>query len=238
MDYDPNSNMVGGFSDNDGTIDFYLRVNSLISKDSTVLDYGAGRASWFEDDKCKTRHEVRLLKGKVKKLIACDLDKAVLENRASDEQIHLVDNKLVIERNSINLIVCDYVLEHVENVNEFFSQIDHCLVSGGWFCARTPHKYSYVSLAASLISNSFHAKVLRKIQPNRKEIDIFPTHYKMNTIKEITKAFDGWENKSFVYKGDPAYYFGNKVIYEIQKKIHGILPVVICGNLFIFLRKP
>ena len=29
MNYDPNSNMVGGFSDNDGTIDFYLRVKLI-----------------------------------------------------------------------------------------------------------------------------------------------------------------------------------------------------------------
>jgi SAM-dependent methyltransferase len=238
MDYDPNSNMVGGFSDNDGTIDFYLRINSLISKDSIVLDYGAGRASWFEDDECKIRHKVRLLKGKVKKLIACDLDYAVLENKASDEQIYLENGKLGVEQNSVDLIICDYVLEHVENVDDFFAQIDNSLVSGGWFCARTPHKYSYVSLAASLISNNFHSKVLRKVQPNRKEIDIFPTHYNMNTLKEITKAFKGWENKSFIFKGDPAYYFGSKAIYEIQKKIHNILPVVICGNLFVFLRKP
>lgn len=45
MRYKPCANMVGGFSENDGTIDFYLRINSLIDETSVVLDLGAGRAS-------------------------------------------------------------------------------------------------------------------------------------------------------------------------------------------------
>lgn len=69
MSFEASSKMVGGFTDNDGTIDFYLRVNSLVSKDQTVLDLGAGRAAWFEDDKCDTRRSIRLLKGKLRKLL-------------------------------------------------------------------------------------------------------------------------------------------------------------------------
>ena len=42
MKYDPNANLVGGFSDTDGTINFYLRINSLLNDDSIVLDFGAG----------------------------------------------------------------------------------------------------------------------------------------------------------------------------------------------------
>ena len=59
MSFNPSKNMVGGFTDNDGTIDFYLRVNSLINKDSIVLDLGAGRAAWYEDDKCQTDFQDR-----------------------------------------------------------------------------------------------------------------------------------------------------------------------------------
>ena len=50
MLFDPYKNMVGGFSPNDGTIGFYLRVNSIVERDSVVLDLGAGRAAWFNDD--------------------------------------------------------------------------------------------------------------------------------------------------------------------------------------------
>ena len=92
MSYNPYENLVGGFSTNDGTIDFYLRINSLIKKTDTVLDIGAGRGGWLEDDPCEIRKNVRLLKGKVNHLIAADVDISVLKNRASDKQILIKDN--------------------------------------------------------------------------------------------------------------------------------------------------
>ena len=39
----------GGFTDIDGTVVFYLRVNSLINASSTVLDFGCGRGAYDED---------------------------------------------------------------------------------------------------------------------------------------------------------------------------------------------
>ena len=83
-DFNPNEKLVGEFSSNDGTIEFYLRVKSLINKESTVLDLGAGRAAWFEDDECPTRKDIRLIKGMARKVIAADIDDAVMSNRASD----------------------------------------------------------------------------------------------------------------------------------------------------------
>ena len=37
---------VGGFSQVDGVIEFYTRVNALVDAESRVLDFGAGRAWW------------------------------------------------------------------------------------------------------------------------------------------------------------------------------------------------
>jgi SAM-dependent methyltransferase len=238
MKYNPSENMVGGFTDNDGTIDFYLRINSIIDRDSVVLDLGAGRAGWYEDENSKTRRDIRLLKGKVKKLIAADVDKVVLNNRSSDEQIVIADGVLGLEPNSIDLIVADYVLEHIDDPTEFYEQINTCLKSGGWFCARTPHKYSYVALAASLLNNSLHSMFLRYIQPDRKELDVFPTRYNLNQLKEINSTFLKWKNLSFIYRPEPAYYFGNKSVFVIQSLLHRILPAFAVGNLFVFVQKP
>ena len=114
--YDPHSNLVGGFSVNDGTMDFYLRVNSLLNEKATVLDFGAGRAAWFEDDKCLTRRSIRLLRGKVEKVIAVDVDAAVCQNRASDDQILIDQNAdMTCLKTPVDLIVSDYVLEHIDD---------------------------------------------------------------------------------------------------------------------------
>ena len=48
--YDPNAKKIGGYSENDGTIDFYSRINCLVNDDSIVLDFGAGRGAWAEDE--------------------------------------------------------------------------------------------------------------------------------------------------------------------------------------------
>jgi len=239
MQYDPNANKVGDFSDTDGTINFYLRIKSLLNEESVVLDFGAGRAAWFEDDPCHTRRSIRLLKGNVKKVVAADVDDAVLQNRASDEQIllkHHENSEFLQQR--VDLIVADYVLEHIGDAKIFVEQVDNCLQKGGWFCARTPHKYSYIAVFARLLRNKFHAKALKFIQPDRKEVDVFPTTYKLNTLRDVERAFSGWEQKSYIYRSDPAYFFGNKIIYRLLSLLHRVLPVFFCGNLFVFVRKP
>ena len=237
MHFNPSKNMVGNFTDNDGTIDFYLRVNSLVNSDSIVLDLGAGRASWFEDDNCETRKNIRLLKGKVKQVIAADVDPVVLKNKSSDKQIIIKRGKLEVETQSVDLIIADFVLEHIDNPSEFFSQINSCLKKGGWFCARTPHKYSYVSIGASIVGNRIHSNFLKSIQPKRKEIDVFPTRYKMNLKNDIAKTFVDWENRTFIYRSEPSYYFGNKILFNIQNVLHRIFPAFFSGNLFVFVQK-
>ena len=41
--------LFGGFTDVDGTITFFTRVNALIDSSSVVLDVGCGRGVYGED---------------------------------------------------------------------------------------------------------------------------------------------------------------------------------------------
>lgn len=237
MNYNPEKHFLGGFTTNDGTIDFYLRINSLINKDSTILDFGAGRAAWYEDDDNFTRKNLRLMKGKVKKVIAADVDHSVLNNKTSDEQILISKNILKLPKNSIDLVIADYVLEHIEHPKKFYLQINSCLKKGGWLCARTPHKYSYVSIGSSFLNKMKLEMLIKYIQPNRKKEDIFPTFYKLNTLQDINGYFNKWINKTFIFKSDPGYFFGNKYIYYLQKGFHTVFPAFFSGNIFLFLQK-
>lgn len=80
----------GGFTDADGTIAFYARVNSLITSASVVLDFGCGRGA-FMDDSVAIRRELRTLKGKCAKVVGVDVDEAGLSNPAVDEFRTLAD---------------------------------------------------------------------------------------------------------------------------------------------------
>ena len=236
--FKPGKNYIGGFSTNDGTIDFYLRVRSLLNGGEHIVDYGAGRGSWFEDDECKTRVKLRDFRDVAASVIAIDVDSAVFQHRASTDQKQIVDGCTMLDDSSIDCIVSDFVLEHVDDVKKFTSEINRILKPGGLFCARTPHARSYVAIISSLISNRYHSRLLQFIQPTRKEIDVFPTRYKLNSIDDLNAAFYGWENCSLVYSAEPAYFLGRKMIFRFMNTLHALLPSKFYGNLFVFMRKP
>ena len=92
--YIPSQNYFCGISPTDGTVDFYLRINSLKNPRATYLDYGAGRAEWFEDDTNDLRRALRSMKGKFAEVIAADVDPVVLQNNSADKCLMIEDNKI------------------------------------------------------------------------------------------------------------------------------------------------
>ncbi len=232
----PSSNKIGGYTENDGSIDFYSRIQCLIKKDSKVLDYGAGRGAWSEDESI-FRRKTRTLKGEVGKLYACDIDEAVLLNKNVDEILKIKNGKVEAPNQFFDLIIADYVLEHIQDPNSFTIEIDRLLKPGGWFCARTPHKYCLISIFASIFKNKLHKSILKYAQPNRNEIDVFPTYYRLNTLKEVGKYFQSYLDKSFIFRNEPTYFFGNKSIYYFQKFMGNFLIDPLVGNLFIYKQK-
>lgn len=234
--YTPANYFMGGYTPTDGTVEFYGRVKSLLNPEDTILDLGAGRGAWHQDDQCKWRRSVRTIKGHVREVIGADVDEAVLNNQSTDRNI-LIRGGLDLPSSSINLIVADYVLEHIVDPKAFVDEVRRVLVPGGVFCARTPHKYHYVSLGAAMVANTRHSAVLSYLQPNRKAEDVFPTAYRLNTLRQIRQEFSGFDDFSYLYRSDPAYFFGNKLVYKLLKGISSITPQSFSANIFAFLVK-
>src|SRR5690349_7094694 len=63
----------GGFSDVDGTVTFYTRVNSLIDPAFRIVDFGCGRGAHSEDA-VALRRDLRSFKGRVETVIGLDVD--------------------------------------------------------------------------------------------------------------------------------------------------------------------
>jgi ubiquinone/menaquinone biosynthesis C-methylase UbiE len=237
MPYNPHEKMIGGFSPNDGTIEFYGRINSVITPGMTVLDLGAGRAEWFEDGRCQYKKQLQLMKGKVKEVIATDVAPAVLSNQACDRSILMSGNKICLLDESVDVVIADWVLEHIETPDDFKSEVDRVLKPGGYFFARTPHGASYLSVAARLVPNRLHSKVLKKIQPDRKPQDVFPTFYRLNSLNTIRRVFSNYLDFSYIFRPNPAYFFGSKFIYKTQTLVHRLLPAFFYGFLYVCLQK-
>ena len=225
----------GGFTDIDGTVAFFNRINSLIDSSSVVLDVGCGRGAYSEDS-VPLRRNLRILQGKVAKIIGIDVDQDAQNNPFIDEFHLLKNSSWPIDSNSIDLIVCDNVLEHIENPDQLFMEIHRVLKDGGFLCIRTPNRWSYIAIAATLIPNKHHSKVISVVQKGRQEEDVFPTVYKCNSIgklKSIMKK-NGFDCIVYGYEAEPSYLSFSKIAYFFGVLHQRFAPEVLKPAIFAF----
>jgi SAM-dependent methyltransferase len=226
----------GGFSDVDGTVAFYLRVNSLITPEAVVLDFGCGRGEYYEDP-VPTRRGLRIMRGKVRKVLGIDVDAAGAQNPHLDE-FRSFDGttQWPVETGSIDLILCDNVLEHIGEPSQFFSEARRALRNGGLLCIRTPNALSYVGVISRLVPNRYHKSVLSRAQPHRKEEDIFPTVYRCNTLWKLRRVLSryGFAGIVYGYEAEPDYLGFSKIAYALGVLHQRLAPRLLGSALFVF----
>ncbi len=226
----------GGFTRHDGTVQFYTRVQSLLAVGQTVLDVGCGRGE-YQDDTSAYRRGLRILKRDGLKVIGIDVDDAASANPYLDEFRLIEDlDTWPVEDESVDVVVSDYVLEHVANPDRFFSELTRVLKPGGIFCARTPNAWSYVGILARLIPNRLHAKVTGFAQEGRKSIDVFPTVYACNTRRSVSRYLraSGLEPVVYRFEPEPTYASFSPVVYRLTAWLHRLLPPPLQSQLMIF----
>jgi SAM-dependent methyltransferase len=227
--------LFGGFTDIDGTVAFFNRVNSLLEPSFVVLDVGCGRGA-CDEDSVVLRKNLRILKGKVAKVIGIDVDRNAQENPFLDE-FHLIQgHSWPVESNSIDLIVCDNVLEHIEEPGQLFLEIHRVLKNGGYLCIRTPNRWSYIAIIATLIPNKYHSKVTAVVQDGRKDEDVFPTIYKCNSIRTIKNIMtkNGFECVVYGYEAEPSYLSFSRIAYFLGVLHQRLAPAFMKPAIFAF----
>jgi len=228
----------GGFTDIDGSIAFYFRVNSLLKPEFVLLDVGCGRGE-YQDDLVKSRSSLRIFKDKVSRVIGIDVDAAGADNPFLDE-FHLIQGDAwALEDESVDFIVCDWVLEHISDADLFFSEVNRVLKPGGYFCARTTNRWHYFAIGASLIPNKLHAKVVGYVQSSRRAEDVFPTVYKCNTRSSLKKLLNGHNFKStvYTYEAEPSYLSFSRISYFLGTVYQKFAPSFLKAAIFVFAQK-
>lgn len=147
------------------------RINSA----ADCLDYGAGRGNVRQMN----------FRGIAKFVAGIDPDDAVLQNPHLDEAklLDLTTNTIPYEDNRFDVVFSDNVLEHVANPEAVFREISRVLKPGGVFLAKTPNKWHYIPLIATLTPTSFH-RFYNKLR-GREQHDTFPTVYKANSRSAV-----------------------------------------------------
>lgn len=228
---------IGGFTRLDGTVAFFSRVNALVDRTSVVLDVGCGRGAYAEDP-VRYRRDLRVLRGRVRRVVGLDVDVEAAANPFVDEFRLLEGDVWPIESESIDVAVADYVMEHVASPRAFFSEARRVLRPGGTICIRTPNRLGYAGIAAQLIPNSLHARVTARVQDGRQERDVFPTYYRCNTAGALRAAMRdaGLDPVVITHESEPSYLAFSRVLYRLGAIYARLAPSVFQNNLFAFGR--
>lgn len=236
--------VADNFSALDCDLTFYslIRGMSIRHKFETVLDYGAGRNRYAQDFDPSTDSyhllNLRDLQHEGAKVFAVDVDPEVLTHPTSDVQKIIDPEKpLPFEDALFDLIVSDYVFEHIENPVLVARELQRVLKPGGWIVVRTPNRYGYLKFAASIVPNKAHNKALEHVQPHRKAVDTFPTYYRLNSRREFQRHFDKCEVNVMTDSWEPAYFFGRVWLYRLFLVIHKLIPRAFGTASIFILRK-
>jgi SAM-dependent methyltransferase len=232
---------VGGYTRLDGQIEFYTRINALVDEKSRVLDFGAGRGQWALDPMPEMSRRLRTLKGRVAEVVGSDVDEVVMTNPTLDTAAVVeLGAPLPFEDESFDLVIADYVLEHInrDDAQDVADDIMRVLKPGGFLAARTPNKWGMIGLGARLIPNDLHIGVLSRLQPGRKPEDVFPTRYAMNTRKHLRRLFDGQAVHVYGHVNEPTYFGrSSTTVWHLAAGLGRLTPPRLAPTLMIFVQK-
>lgn len=231
-------NAVGAFVHDEQLIDFYLRANSLLPEGGTVVDLGVGsgsRAGGVGNDLIRNLVTFRYRNPTV---IGVDVDDAVLGNSFVDERIvWKPGTQIDVDSGSVDLVSTHWVLEHVEDPDEFAREVFRMLRPGGWFAARTVSADSYVGWNRFVKPGPLRDFLMRRLGQQGVNAEKFPVQYKLNRAKAIRRVFDSDRFDTYVFKRRSAQRYGETGLPYRVFRLLNRAPVISYTDLLVFARK-
>jgi len=166
---------------------FLTTAQALAARAQLIAEVGCGRGAMVREQPAGAWQDLR---GAGRRVIGLDVDDAGKQNPVIDEFRLVEDGHWPLQDASVDLAVSDFVLEHVTDPAAFVSELSRVLRPGGVFLARTINRRSLLSLAARLVPNRSHARIIDTVQPGRADMDVFPTAYRMNTRRALAALLD------------------------------------------------
>lgn len=231
---------AGSFPRDDGAVQFYTRINALLTPTTVLLDYGCGRGRQFDIPQPGYREALQKFQGKVARVIGVDLYDGVFTHPYLDERYVIrPDEAICLQPSTVDIVVADWVFEHLDNPAHFAAEMERIVRPGGYVCARTVNRWGYVGMGARLFPNSMHSRLLRRLIPVAQERDVFPVHYRMNSLRDIRRWFSAanWENFSYLVNPTPRYFGNSTTLFRLISLYQRLAPYPFSTDLFVFLRR-
>jgi SAM-dependent methyltransferase len=157
-----------------------------------------------------------------------------------DEACVIVSGQpLPLEDGAVDVVVSDFTFEHVADATWLGRELTRVVRPGGWVCARTPNKHGYIALGARIVPNRLHGQALRRLQPTKAAIDTFPTRYRLNSSKDIGRAFpdESWDRTVWTSDSEPAYVGRSNALLLGFRTLSQLTPPPLRSMLSVFLRR-
>jgi ubiquinone/menaquinone biosynthesis C-methylase UbiE len=161
-----------------------LKLN--IKPDLRWLDLGCGHqllTQWrVKEEKCLVK-KCKFLIG-----LDCDFD-SLRAHKTITKKVRGDAIVLPFRSNTFDLITANMVVEHLDKPESQLIEIKRILKPRGRFIFHTNNILGYTTLLALLIPDVFKGRIINFVD-GRKESDIFPTFYRLNSeikIKKISK---------------------------------------------------
>jgi SAM-dependent methyltransferase len=157
-----------------------------------------------------------VFKGEVARVAGADIDPEIMRNPELDDA-HLItpEGQLPFADESFDLVLSDWVVEHVAEPARFLSEVARVLRQGGSFFLRTPNKHHYVGFLASVTPHWFHELVANRARGMKAEApEPWPTHYSLNSRRTVEQAGHGAGFRTVevrIWEGPPVYLVFNTV---------------------------
>lgn len=157
---------------------------AYVNPNTTWLDLGCGH-QLFPEWLPSAREDEAALVARCKSIIGIDYDSRALQDHdAIRKKVRGNIQQLPFPDGSFDLVTANVVVEHVEDPQALLIGIHRVLRPGGVFLFHTPNLLGYATLLACLIPGRVKLKLIQFLQ-GRKEEDVFPAHYRLNTSTAI-----------------------------------------------------
>ncbi len=157
---------------------------AYVHRNTTWLDLGCGH-QLFPEWLPSAKEDQPAIVARCKTVVGIDSDsRALQKHEAIQRRVRGDIQQLPFQDGSFDLVTANVVVEHVGDPRALLAEIHRVLRPGGIFLFHTPNLLGYATLLARLIPGPMKLKLIRFLQ-GRKEEDVFPTHYRLNTAAAV-----------------------------------------------------
>lgn len=191
----------------DGTTEYHRFCESYIQKDTVVLELGSG-------SKNKTS---AFLKSVSAKLVGLDVDKGIVENPYLDQAVLYDGRGFPFKDESFDVVISDYVNEHLENPVAICHEIRRVLVKGGVFIFRTPNVYHYVSMVGKFTPHSVSLMLANSLRDLPEETrEPYLKYYRFNSKKRCMHILESTNFQILelrLVEKEPSYGMSSRLLF-------------------------